>query len=117
MLKMMTTSQPPRDTANLDPATIRALSSITSQQAETIARAVRAAEPAWEVQFIDDYDGYLSILIAPSVSDDEQKSFFISGSAQRLELFEAIDDSMSLVESFSDVEDLSAQLLSIMAQQ
>ena len=69
----MTFTQLPRDAINQDLATIRALSSITSQQADTIAQAVQASGRAWDVQTIDDYDGYLSILIEPSVSDRNRK--------------------------------------------
>src|ERR1700710_2595035 len=43
MIKMMTASQPPRDAAPPHLATIRALSSITPQQADIIAKAVQAS--------------------------------------------------------------------------
>ncbi len=113
---MMTTSQPPRDASSQASVTIRALSSITSEQADTIVRAVQASGSAWTVQTTDDYDGYLSILVEPIVQHDEQKSFFISGTAQHLELFEACDDDMTSVASFSDVEAVSARLLDLIAR-
>ena len=113
----MTFTQLPRDAINQDSATIRALSSITSQQADTIAQAVQASGRARDVQTIDDYDGYLSILIAPSVSDDEQKTFFISGAAQHLELSEVDGDNMMFVAIFNDVEELTARLLDLIGQQ
>ncbi len=69
------------------------------------------------MQTTDDYDGYLSILIAPSVSDDKQKAFFISGTAQSLELFEAHDDNLISVAVFDHAERLSAQLLGLIGQQ
>ncbi len=87
------------------------------QQAGTITQAVRACGDVWDVQAIDDYDGYLSILIEPTVRSDEQKAFFISGTAQRLELFEAHDDNLIPVADFSDVERLSIQLLDLIDQQ
>lgn len=114
---MMFTTQLPHTTANQGSVTIRALSSITSQQAETIAQAVHASERAWDMQTFDDYNGYLSIVIEPSVSGDKQKSFFISGTAQHLELFETQDDNMGALASFSDVEAISARLLDLIAQQ
>ncbi len=113
---MMTTSQPPR-AANPHVATIRALSSITHQQADIIAKAVQASGLAWETQTTDDYDGYLSILVEPLAQSDKQKFFFISGTTQHLELFEACDDDMTSVASFSDVEAVSARLLDLIAQQ
>ncbi len=113
---MMTTTQPYRNAAIHDSVTIRALSSITSQQAKAITQAVLAYGDAWDVQTIDDYDGYLSILIEPTVRSDEQKAFFISGTAQRLELFETQDDNLVPVADFSDVEDLSVKLRDLITQ-
>lgn len=113
---MMTKVQTSRDTTHQDSATIRALSSITSQQAQTITQAVHARPQAWDVQPIDDYDGYLSILIEPSVRDDKQKSFFISGIAQRLELFETHEDSLLSVASFSHVDGLLARMVDLIGQ-
>ena len=116
MIKMMTASQPPRDAANPHLATIRALSSITPQQADIIARAVQASGLAWKTQTTDDYDGYLSILVEPLTPNDKQSFFFISGTTQHLELFEACDDDMTSVASFSDVEAVSARLLDLIAR-
>ena len=117
MIKMMTASQPPRDAANQVLVTIRALSSITSQQAGIIEQAVQASGLAWTVQTTDDYDGYLSILVEPLVHDDKQKSFFIAGTAEHLELFEVQDDNSVALASFSDVEAILARLLDLIAQQ
>ena len=114
---MMFVTQPSQDTISQDLAIIRALSSITSQQADTIVQAVQASGRAWNVQTSDDYDGYLSILIEPSVSDSKQKFFFISGAASHLELFEAYDDDMMSLAKFNDVEELSARLLDLISQQ
>src|ERR1700712_1528552 len=99
---MMTSTQLSRDAINQNLATIRALSSITSQQTDTIVQAVQASGRAGDVQTIDDYDGYLSILIESSVSDDEQKTFFVSGAAQHLELSEVDGDNMKFVAIFND---------------
>ena len=113
---MMTKDKPVRG-LNLNSATIRALSSITSAQAEIIVQAVRATGPGWDVQTADDYDGYLSILIAPDVSADKQTSFFVAGTTQRLELFEACDDNMTSLASFNDAKGLSVALLDLIARQ
>lgn len=114
---MMTTVQPSRDIAHHDSIIIRALSSITVQQAEMIARAVQAEGRAWGVQASDDYDGYLSIIVEPVVHSDKQKAFFVAGTAQHFELFETYEDNMMSVATFNDVEELSARLLDLIDQQ
>lgn len=96
---------------------VRALSSITPGQAQTIIQAIQADSRIWEVQTIDDYDGYLSILVEPNVSGNKQKAFFVSGTAQHLELFETYDDDLTSVASFNDIEDLSARLMHLITQQ
>ena len=113
----MTASQPPRNADNQNSVTIRALSSITSEQVKTITQAVQASGRAWDVQTIDDYDGYLSILVQPSARENEKKTFFISGTAQHFELFEAYDDNMMSVATFNDVGELSTRLLDLIGQQ
>ena len=113
----MMTTQPPRDAINQDFAAIRALSSITSQQADIIARAVQASGQAWGIQAFDDYDGYLSILIEPIISNGEQKIFFISGTSQHLDLFEGYGDDMMAMTIFNDIKELSARLLDLIGQQ
>ena len=112
----MTKDKPVRN-QNLESATIRALSSITFEQAEIIVQAVRATRAGWNVHTADDYDGYLSILIAPDVSADKQTSFFVAGTAQRLEVFEACEDNMTSLASFNDAEGLSVALLDLIARQ
>ena len=116
MIKMMTTSQPPRDASSQVSVTIRALSSITSEQADTIIKAVQTSGSAWTVQTTDDYDGYLSILVEPSVQHDEQKSFFISGTAQLLELFESYDDTLTKLDNFNTADAISAKLIELINQ-
>ena len=113
---MMTKDKPVRD-ENLDSAIIRALSSITSDQVEIIVQAVGATGLGWDVQTTDDYDGYLSILIASTVSAHKETSFFVAGTAQRLELFKAYDDNMTSVASFNDIEGLTVVLLDLIVRQ
>ena len=113
MIKMLITAQPPRDTANQDTVTIRALSSITSQQAEIIVSAVHASGLAWVTQTMDDYDGYLSILVAPATYSDNQKSFWISGTNQHLELSMAQDDNLVGIATFNNAKAISSQLLNL----
>ena len=110
---MIVNTTPSQDTANQGSIIIRALSSITLQQADTITQAVRASGQRWIVETFDDYDGYLSILLEPSVDDDRHPAFFIAGTAQHLELFEAHDDKVLPIASFSEVDQLSARLSSL----
>jgi hypothetical protein len=116
MIKMMTASQPPRDVAHQHSVTIRALSSITPQQANIIVQAVRASGLDWVAQTTDDYDGYLSILVEPAAPDDNQKSYFISGTTQKFELFETQDDNLVALASCSDVTEISTILFNLIAQ-
>ena len=113
---MMTKDKPVRD-LNLSSTTIHALISITLDQAEIIVQAVRAAGLGWDVQTTYDYDGYLSILVTRSISADKDTTFFVAGTAHRLELFKAYGDTMTSVASFNDAEDLSVVLLDIIARQ
>ena len=112
---MMITSQTIQSASNQDLVTIRTLDSITLDQVKTLAQAIQAGRRAWDVQTIHDYDGYLSILVEPSVRDNAQKSLFISGTAQHLELFEIYDDNMTLVATFNDVGELSTRVLDLLA--
>ncbi len=112
---MMTTDLPRRDAFNRDSITIRALSSITVQQADTIAQAVNTIAQDWEVLTMNDYDGYLSILIEPMGGNDEQNSFFVSGTSKRLELSETEADHISAIATYSDVQGLLAGLLGLLA--
>ena len=116
MIKMMTISQPPRDASSQASVTIRALSSITPEQADTITKAVQASGSAWTVQTTDDYDGYLSILVEPTIHRDEQKSFFIAGTAQLLELFESHDDTLTKLDDFNTVDAISIKLIELIKE-
>ena len=111
---MINTFQLSQAAFNQDDIIVRALSSITSEQANTIAQIVHASGQSWDVQPVDDYDGYQSILIKPGIRSNEQKALFISGTAQRLELFEARDDDLALVGTFAGTEMLGAQLAGLL---
>lgn len=111
---MVTTAQLSQNDVGFVP--VRALSSITPQQAEITAQTVHASGQAWHVQAFDDYDGYLSILIKPSSSDNEQEAFLISGTSQHLELFKIHDEDLLFsLASFSNASDLSDTLLDLIA--
>jgi hypothetical protein len=83
--------------------TIRALSSLTSQNAHTIARTIAALDDGWSVQTWDDYDGYLSILIEPPDQATAQPSYVISGTIQRIELAKLRGDELITLGAFDSV--------------
>ena len=110
---MIVNTTPSQDTVNQGSIIIRALSSITLEQADTITQAVRASGQSWNIETFDDYDGYLSILLEPSLDDDRVPAFFIGGTAQHLELFEVHGDDILAIASFSQAVQLSARLSSL----
>lgn len=103
--------------ATHDQATVRALNGITSKQADTIASIARASGQEWDVQTVDDYDGYRFILLETVGHGDEQKSFFVAGTAQRLELFASKDESLALIGTFTDIKALEACLAGLVQPQ
>ncbi len=100
-----------------DLALVPALTSITSQQLDTVADIARASGQEWDVQAGDDYDGYRFILLETVGHGDEQKSFFVAGTAQRHELFESKDESLALIGTFSDMRALEACLAGLLGPQ
>ena len=109
---MINKTYPAHDALICDQALVPALNSITSKQADTVAEIARATGQDWDVQAGDDYDGYRFVLIETTTHADEQKSFFIAGTAQCLELFESKNENLALVGTFGDMEALKAQLTS-----
>ena len=97
------------------PVTIRALHSLTQQQADIITRAVAAGAPCWSVQTCDDYDGYLSILIEPVGTGPEQPAYYVSGTSSRIELAEARNDALTTLACFNDVRATAARLAKILS--
>lgn len=110
----MTENQPRRTAVNQDAAVIRALSSITLDQADKLTEIIRDAELAWDVQTFDDYDGYLSILLTPLIESENEKSFSITGKAECLELWQIHGDDFTPLESFDSVDQLSVRLMKIL---
>ena len=107
----MAIAQLVRNTATQDEAVVRALSSITPQQAETLAQALQASSYAWDVQTIDDYDGYMSVLIEPRTLGNDMPAYFIAGTKEHLELLKAHNDDLTRIAIFSAIGDLSAELM------
>ena len=112
----MTKNQPRRTAANQDAAVVRALSSITLDQADKLTELIRGAEPAWDIQMFDDYDGYLSLLLTSLNQSASQKSFSITGKAARLELWEAQGDDLTPLGTFDSVDQLSVRLMKLLGK-
>ena len=107
---MISQTYPAYDVFTHEQALVPALNGITSKQADTVAAIARASGQEWDVQAADDYDGYRFVLIETAGHGDEQKSFFVAGTAQRLELFESKDERLALIGAFSDMKTLEACL-------
>ena len=111
---MINTTQTLHDAIDQGQLVIRALSSITSEQASAIAAVVRASSKLWDVHAVDDYDGYLSLLIESAIIGDDQKAIFISGTMRRIEMARIQDDHLQSIGTFTDAEALGAQLTELL---
>ena len=114
---MITMAHTTHSAVTRDEVIVRAFNSITSEQASIIAGIAQINGWVWDIQAIDDYDGYRSILIEAIIKGDEQKAFFVAGTVQRLELFEIQNDVMALIGTFSDMQALEAQLARLVCPQ
>jgi len=92
-------------------AVIRALSSLTHEHANQIAEAVAAGAPEWEVDRLDDYNGYLAVLVSLADDMDAQPSYLISGTVQRVELSEVRGDTLRELGPFDSLEQAIDALL------
>jgi len=110
---MMTKNQPRRISVNQDAAVVRALSSITLDQADKLTEIIRGVEPAWDIQTFDDYDGYLSLLLTSLIESKNEKSFSITGKAECLELWQVQGDDFTPLGSFGSIDQLSARLMGL----
>lgn len=113
---MMTENQPRKTAVNHDAAVIRALSSITLDQADKLTEIIRGVGPRWEVQTFDDYDGYLSLLVTSLIQSENEKSFSITGKAEYLELWQVQGDDFTPLGSFNSVDQLSARLMGLLGK-
>ena len=114
---MITMTNPTHTAVARDEVVVRAFNSITLKQADAVAAIVRASKQEWNVDAGDDYDGYRFVLIETVGHGDEQKSFFVAGTAQRLELFEGKGESLVLIGAFSDMQTLGARLTELICPQ
>ena len=63
------------DSYDVGPAVIRALSSLTHDHADKIAEAVEAGAPDWEVDRVDDPDGYVAVFVSLKDDMDAQPTY------------------------------------------
>ena len=92
------------------PATIRALRSLTLQHADMVTRIVDSVGGGWSVTAIDDYDGYLSIIVEPENAAYGLPSYLISGTVAHIELAQVQGDSMRAIDAFDSITKLVSKL-------
>lgn len=114
---MITMIHPTHSAVTRAEVVVRAFNSITAEQVGIIAGIAEISGRVWNVQAIDDYDGYRSILIEALIKGDEQKAFFVAGTVQQLELFQVQNDVMALIGTFSDMQTLQARLTGLVYPQ
>ena len=96
------------------PVTIRALSSLTREASDIVKRAVEGAAPDWCVDEIDDYDGYLSIVVSRRDEHEGDPTFVITRTADQIELARLQADQLRTIATFATVEDASAGLIGLL---
>lgn len=82
-------------------ATIRAFSSLTRRDANSVRATLRAAACSYTVQEHDDYDGYLSLLVVPA--DDVRASYMVAGRTGAVDLAELQGDDMASLGTFPSI--------------
>lgn len=82
-------------------ATVRALSSLTPRDAAAVRATARATGNLYNVQEHDDYDGYLSLLLAPQ--DETASGFLVSGRTGAIDLAELQGDEMVPLGQFPSI--------------
>ena len=99
------------DSYDLGPAVIRALSSLTHDNAGTIAEAVEAGAPDWEVDRVHEPDGYVAVFVSLKDDMDAQPTYWISGTPQHIELSEVHGDTLRELGPFDSLEQAIDALL------
>ena len=99
------------DSYDLGPAVIRALSSLTHDQADKIADAVAASAPDWEVDRVHEPDGYVAVFVSLKDDMDARATYWISGTARRIELSEVHGDTLRELGPFDSLEQAIDALL------
>ena len=95
------------------PLIIRALSSITPEQADLVADRLAELAGSWLVERHDDYDGYMSIVI--SAGDIDGPTVIMSGRVDAIDLSEMRDDHLHTHGRFSDMDAAIGALVGLLA--
>ena len=94
---------------------IPALTNLTHEHANQIAEAVQAGPPDWEVDVLDDYNGYLSVLVSMQHELEAQPSYLIAGTVQQIELSEVQGDILRELGPFDTLQQASDALLVLLS--
>ena len=105
---MVHASQTYYETWELGPVTIRALRSLTREQAEVVSEAVTRLDIGCTTECYDDCDGYLSIMVAPET--EVQPTYVISGTIEQIELARLHDDKLERLGTFNTVQQAVSML-------
>ena len=99
------------DSYELGPAVIRALSSLTHDHADKIAESVAAGAPDWDVDRVHEPDGYVAVFVSLKDDMDARATYWISGTAGRIELSEVHGDTLRELGPFDSLEQAIETLL------
>lgn len=96
------------------PVSIRALSSLTRDSSSMVKGAVADIAPSWCVDEIDDYDGYLSIVVSRINEREGDPTFLITRRTDQIELARLQADQLHTIATFANIEDATAKLISLL---
>ena len=100
---------------DVGPVVIPALSSLTHEDADQIAKAVQAGAPDWEVDRVDDYDGYLSVLVSLRNEPDGEPSYLVSRNVQQqIDLSEVQGDMLRELGPFDTLQQATDALIALL---
>ena len=112
----MNTSQPNRlHHLEQGPVTIRALRSLTRQQADVVNQIVTKIAGQWAIEFHDDYEGYLSILVLSAEPGREGPVYIVSGTNSRIEVSVMDEDTLRDVGCYQCMNQAAARLSEVLA--
>jgi hypothetical protein len=96
------------------PVTIRALRSLTRADADVVVEAVQALGSGWSVEQVDDYEGYLSLLISALDESAAKPDLLISGKLGQIELAELRGDNLHTFGCFKTIDQAVAKLRTLL---
>ena len=106
---MMHYSQTHRDLEQ-SPVAIRALRSLNQSHVDAVCAAIAACPGDWEVECHNDYDGYLSIVVAGR-SNSQDATSLISGRLGQIEFSQVHEDQLQPRGEFETIEQVVTELM------